>query len=68
MPATDDGDGQFGVLEDAWASVLEHWHDDMAREFDAGYWTPLRHEYRFYVEALRRLTEVLDAADRETGD
>jgi hypothetical protein len=63
-----DGDRQLGQLEEAWATVRQHWHDDMVREFDAGCWAPLQHESRSYTEALRKLMEVLDAAERATQE
>jgi hypothetical protein len=62
-----DGDQQLRLLEDAWDNALEHWHDDPARDFAAHHWTLLHQESRFYLEALRKLVEVLGAAERETG-
>ena len=62
-----DGDHQLRLLEDAWDNALQYWHDDPARDFAAHYWTPLHTESRFYLEALRKLTEVLSAAERETS-
>jgi hypothetical protein len=62
-----DGDYQLRLLEDAWDDALQHWHDDMVRDFDAHHWSPLQHESRFYLEALRRLMDVLDTAERDTG-
>ncbi len=38
----------------------------MARHFDAHHWTPLLHESRAYLEALRKLMELLNAAERDT--
>jgi hypothetical protein len=62
-----DGDHQLRLLYDAWDNTLQHWHDDLARGFAAQRWTPLRQESGFYLEALRKLMEVLSAAERETG-
>ena len=62
-----DGDHQLRLLEDAWDNALQHWHDDLARDFAAHHWTPLHTEARFYLEALCKLMEVLSAAERETG-
>jgi hypothetical protein len=39
----------------------------MARQFDAYHWTPLLREARSYLEARRRLTDVLDAAESGTS-
>jgi hypothetical protein len=70
MPGRPDRDGehQFRLLDDAWASARQHWHDGMARDFGTDHWAPLEQECRSYLEALRGLLDVLDAAERDTGD
>jgi hypothetical protein len=62
-----DGDYQLRLVEDAWDNALQHWHDDLARDFAATHWTPLDRESRFYLEALRKVLDALGAAERETG-
>ncbi len=61
-----DGDQQFRLLGDAWEKASEHWLDGMARQFDTGHATPLLRESRSYLEALRKLMDLLEAAERET--
>ena len=61
-----DGDQQLRLLDDAWDKALQHWHDGMTRQFDTDHWTPLLRESRGYLEALRKLMDMLDAAERDT--
>ena len=61
-----DGDQQLRLLGDAWDQAGEHWRDGPARQFGDGELTPLLHESRSYLEALRNLMDTLEAADRET--
>jgi hypothetical protein len=61
-----DGDHQFRLLEDAWHDALQHWHDDVLRDFDTHHWTPLQTESRLYLDALRKLMEVLRTAEHDT--
>ena len=61
-----DGDQQLRLLDDAWDQASQHWQDGMARQFDTGHVTPLRRESRGYLEALRKLMEMLEAAERDT--
>jgi hypothetical protein len=61
-----DGDQQLRLLDDAWGKAAEHWHDGMARQFDAAQLTPLLQESRSYLETLRRLMDLLETADRDT--
>ncbi len=63
-----DGDLQLRLLGDAWDKAAEHWRDGMARQFDDGHLTPLRAESRGYLEALRRVLDMLEAAERDTED
>jgi hypothetical protein len=56
---------EFGLLEAAWDDVLEHWHDDVARDFAAHHWEPLKQESELYLRALRSLLATLSAASRE---
>ncbi len=61
-----DGDQQLRLLNDAWDKASQHWHDGMARQFEGGHWTPLLRESRGYLEALRKLMDMLEAAERDT--
>jgi hypothetical protein len=61
-----DGDQQLRLLEDAWEKAVPHWQDDVARQFGTHHWVPLRDETRLYLEALRAMTDLLDAAERDT--
>jgi hypothetical protein len=65
MRPDQDGDHQLRLLEAAWDQARQHWHDDMARNFEARHWTPLTQECRTYLDGLRALMEVLEAAQRE---
>jgi hypothetical protein len=60
-----DGDQQLRLLDDAWAKAAEHWQDGTARQFGAARLTPLLQESRSYLEALRKLLEVLETAERD---
>jgi hypothetical protein len=61
-----DGDQQLRLLDDAWGKAVPFWQDDIARQFGAHHWLPLRDESRLYLEALRAVMDVLDAAERDT--
>ncbi len=61
-----DGDQQLRLLDDAWDKASQYWLDGMARQFESGHWTPLVRESRGYLEALRKLMDVLEAAERDT--
>ena len=61
-----DGDQHLRLLQDAWDSVAPSWRDGIARHFGTRHWTPLREESRSYLEALRAMMDLLDAADRDT--
>jgi hypothetical protein len=63
-----DGDQQIRLLDDAWDKAAQHWRDGMARQFEDGQLTPLLRESRGYLEALRRLLDLLEAAERATED
>lgn len=62
-----DGDQQLRLLADAWGQAAEHWRDGAAREFHDGQLAPLLRESRGYLEALRALLDLLDAAERDTA-
>ena len=70
MPARpdQDGDQQLRLLDDAWDKAAQYWQDGLARQFDTDHVTPLLAESRGYLEALRRLLDLLEAADRDSGD
>ncbi len=61
-----DGDQQVRMLGDAWDQASEHWRDGPARQFGDSQLAPLLQESRAYLEALRKLMDTLEAADRET--
>ena len=61
-----DGEQQFRLLDDAWEKASQHWLDGTARQFGDGHWASLLQESRGYLEALRKLMDTLDAAERDT--
>jgi hypothetical protein len=61
-----DGDQQLRLLADAWDQAAEHWRDGPARQFGENQLTSVLHESRTYLEALRKLMDTLEAAERET--
>jgi hypothetical protein len=61
-----DGDHYLRVLDAAWDKTRQHWHDDMTRRFGADYWAPMLEESRSYLGALRKLMDLLNAAERDT--
>jgi hypothetical protein len=63
-----DGDQQLRLLDDAWDKAAQHWQDSLARQFHADQMTPLFGESRGYLDALRRLLDLLEAAERDTED
>lgn len=60
-----DGEQQLRLLEAAWDQAWQHWHDEMARQFDTQHWTLLTQECRSYLDALSKLMDVLEAAERD---
>jgi hypothetical protein len=61
-----DGGQELRLLDEAWGRAAEHWRDGTARQFGAAQLTLLLQESRGYLEALRKLLDTLDAAERET--
>lgn len=61
-----DGDQQLRLLGDAWDQAAEHWRDGPARQFGDAQLAPLLQGSRAYLEAVRKLMDTLEAADRET--
>jgi len=61
-----DGDEQFRLLGAAWEEAARHWQDEVARQFEADHWTPLAQQSRGYLEALRSLLDMFEAAERDT--
>lgn len=55
MSAESEAALQLGLLEEAWDNLLERWHDDVARDFAARHWEPLKQESELYLRALRSL-------------
>lgn len=70
MPARPEQDGEhrLSLLADAWDKAAQRWRDDMASHFDTYHWQPLREESLRYLDALRRLADVLEEAERGTED
>ena len=62
-----DGEQQLRLLADAWDQAAEHWRDGPARQFGDSQLAPLLQESRGYLEALRTMMDLLEAADRETA-
>ncbi len=60
------GEQQLNLLNSAWDKTRQHWHDNMTRRFETDYQTPLRSESHSYLTAVRKLMELLQAADRDT--
>ena len=61
-----DGEEQLRLLGTAWEGAAQHWRDEVARQFEAGHWTPLDRQSRAYLEALGRMMDVLETAELET--
>jgi hypothetical protein len=61
-----DGDQQLRLLADAWDQAAEHWRDGPARQFGENQLAAVLDESRTYLEALRKLMDTLEAAERET--
>ena len=61
-----DGDQQLRLLDDAWGRAAEYWQDSTARQFGSAQLMPLLQESRGYLEALHRLMDTLEAAERDT--
>ena len=61
-----DGDEQLRLLGAAWEEAARHWQDEVARQFEADHWTPLAQQSRGYLEALRSLLDMFEAAERDT--
>lgn len=62
-----DGELSLQVIGEAWTTTQQHWHDDLAGQFDRSHWTPLVSESRAYLRALSECLELLTAAERETS-
>lgn len=62
----EDGGQQLRLLGDAWEKASQHWLDGMARQFGEDHWALLHQESLGYLEALRKLMDTLEAAERET--
>jgi hypothetical protein len=61
-----DGDEQLRLLGAAWEEAARHWQDEVARQFEADHWTPLAQQSRGYLETLRSLLDMFEAAERDT--
>ena len=61
-----DGDQQLRLLGDAWDKAAEHWRDGPARQFGTAQLTPLLQESHRYLEALGKLMDLLESAERQT--
>ena len=62
----DDGRASHQALDAAWQHAREHWTDAGARHFATNHLRPLEAEFQSCVEAMRRLLDVLNAAERAT--
>jgi hypothetical protein len=58
----------LGQLAGAWQQAEQYWHDDVARKFGTNHVAPLLSEARAHLTALRRLLDVLEAADQACRD
>jgi hypothetical protein len=63
----DDGELSLRVIDAAWSTTQQHWHDDLAAQFNRSHWAPLVNESRTYLRALAECLELLAAAERETN-
>ena len=54
------------MLSAAWEEAAGYWQDEGARHFETDHWTPLAERSRAYLEALRALLDLLEAAERDT--
>lgn len=61
-----DADHHLQMLDASWASTRQHWDDDMTRRFETDHWRRLDSESRSYLIALRKLVDLLAAAERDT--
>lgn len=64
----EDGEVLLREMGAAWYKTQQHWHDDIATQFDRSHWTPLVDESRSYLRALGECMELMTAAERETED
>ena len=55
------------LLQRARANALEQWNDETNRKFQETYLVPLEPRLRRALDAIHRLAQVLDAAERECG-
>lgn len=55
------------TLRNARHDAAERWDDETFRQFDQRYFEPLEARYRRALDAIRRLAQVLDRAQRECG-
>jgi hypothetical protein len=55
----------FTTLRAHWEDTKEHWHDDNRRRFEENYIDPLEPQVAAALDAIGRLTEVLEHAERE---
>jgi hypothetical protein len=62
----EDGELSLQVIGEAWSKTQQHWHDDLAGQFNRSHWTPLVSESQGYLRALAECLELLTAAERET--
>jgi hypothetical protein len=58
----------LGQLAGAWQQAEQYWHDEVGRRFGTNNVAPLLSEARAHLTALRRLLDVLEAADSACRD
>jgi hypothetical protein len=55
----------YTALRAHWEDAKEHWHDDNRRRFEENYLDPLEPQVAAALDAIARLAEVLQHAERE---
>ena len=66
--AQDQSQSNWRQLDDEWHAVCDRWNDEMARRFEAQYWTPVADETHAFQHALDALFETLQAARIVCGE
>jgi len=55
-------------LQEAWAETREHWNDENSRNFEENYLDPLGPQVKLALDAVNRIGEILNRAERECQD
>ena len=56
------------ILQESWADTKEHWDDENSRNFEENYLDPLGPQIKMALDAINRVAEVLQRAERECQD